>query len=442
MMQTRTQGPGLKAPGLGRRLRSVFQALLAIMAAASPAAAAEVVFIHAGALITDAAAPPRGPATVVVENGRIAAIHDGAIAPAPGARLIDLSRYSLMPGLIDTHVHLISDPTVRASAVNQTPQYGVAVALHNANTLVQTGFTTVRDLGPDQFLSQAVRDAAAAGLHPAPRVVSAAMLSIIGGHGQLTGMNPDVMDALDRGTTCTGVDECTARVRLAARNGADAIKVMATGGWQTRVGGRVAQFTDAELRAIVDTAHSLNMRATAHASGAEGTAAAIRAGFDTIEHGTFGQENEARLMRERGITFSPTLSALNYLRETVGTGVYPPDVDARNAEVAAVMGRMFGAARRAGVRIVFGSDSGVFPHGRGIGEAELMARLGSMTEREVLASATTVAAEVLGLSNETGRIATGMAADLIAVDGDPLRDLSALRRVRFVMARGRIVRQD
>lgn len=436
-MGRRSRWTNLRALGLAAK---AWTALLLLTMAAS--ASAETVLVRTGRLLAAADAPLRGPSTIVVENGRITAIHDGAIAAPEGARLIDLSAHTVMPGLIDTHVHLIGDPVVRASPVNQTLQFGVAVALHNADRLVRAGFTTVRDLGPDQFLSQAVRDAVTAGLQSGPRVVSAAMLSIIGGHGQMTGMNPVVMDALDRGTTCTGVDQCTAQVRLAVRNGADAIKVMATGGWQTRVGGRVAQFNEAELRAIVETAHSLNVRATAHASGAEGTAAAIRAGFDTIEHGTFGEDSEARLMRERGTILSPTLSALNHVRRTVGTGTYPPEVDARNAQVGAVMGRMFRAARRAGVRIVFGSDSGVFAHGEGIGEAELMARLGGMAPREVLAAATLTAAEVLDLSDETGRIAVGMAADMIAVEGDPTSDLSALRRVRFVMARGRVVRQD
>ena len=408
------------------------------------AAIAEPTMIRAGHLITDASAEPRGPTTIVVDNGRIVAIVDGVSSPAPaGARVVDLSRYTVMPGLIDTHVHLIHGPGMTGwNNVNRSREYGVTVAIHNANTLVQAGFTTVRDLGPEASISQAVRDSVAAGLNPGPRVVAAAMLSIIGGHGQAARLNPLVMDALGHGGTCTGADQCAAEVRLAARNGADAIKIMVTGGSLSGSRGLNQQFTDAELRAIVATAHSLHMRVAAHCSGADGVRAAALAGVDSIEHGTFGQDAEAQLMRPHGIMLAPTIMAMSTLRENAGRGLYSPEVEARNAEVISVIGRMIVAARRAGVRIVFGTDSGVFAHGRNAEEALYMSRIGGMAPREILIAATTTAAELLDLTAETGTISVGKAADIIAVEGDPLQDLTALQRVHFVTARGRVVRDE
>lgn len=407
----------------------------------SMTAAAETIAIKAARVITDPALPPRGASIILVENGRITAIGDDIAVPKD-ARTIDLSGYTVMPGLIDTHVHLTFDPNISWNPVTQTREYAVAITLHHAETLARAGFTTVRDLGPDQFFSQAARDAVAAGLHPGPRIIAAAKLSIIGGHGEPARMNPKVMDALDRGTSCTGAEECAAKVRLAFRNGAQAIKIMATGGSMTPGNALGQHFTDTELTSIVKTAHGLGMRVAAHSSGADGVRAAILAGVDTIEHGTFGQDAEAKLLRQRGGALSPTLSALDHVRRTVGTGVYSPLVDQKNAEVARVVGRMFQAARRAGVRIVFGTDSGVYPHGEGAHEAELMASLGGMTPTEILTSATTTAAAELDLSSETGSIATGKAADIIAVEGDPLKDVSTLKNVRFVMTRGTVIRND
>lgn len=434
---------GLQRPGAGVARGLLRLSLLFVAAFGAGTAAAETVAIRAGRLIADASMPPLGPSTIIVADGRIVAIEQGAVAAVPaGARIVDLSRYTVMPGLIDTHVHLAIGPSGTGwSSVNRTREYGAAVALHNANTLVRAGFTTVRDLGPDQYFAQAVRDAVTAGLHPGPRVQAAAKTGIIGGHGELGNMNPQVMDALARDTTCTGANECAALVRRAARNGADAIKIMATGGSLSASRGLGQQMTDAELRSIVETAHSLNMRVAAHASGEVGVEAAARAGVDSIEHGTFGRDGAAQLMRRNGVVYVPTLTAMISIRENLGRGVYTPEVEAKNREVVNVIGRMFGAARRAGVRMVFGTDSGVFAHGRNAEEAIHMAELG-MTPREVLVSATSGAAELLGLAAETGALTTGRSADIIAVEGDPLEDLTALQRVRFVMARGRVVRED
>ena len=414
--------------------------LLAIAALfASATASAQTYAIQAGRLITDAAQPARGPATVIVTNGRIARIDNGFVAPA-GATLVDQRARTVMPGLIDAHVHLTGDPGVPfwREAIDSN-ELAAVVGVKNALLTARAGFTSVRDLGAPGYSSFALRDAIRDGIVPGPRIIaSGGALSIVGGHGDISAFRPEVNAALDPGGTCTGADQCALRVREWAKRGSDIIKITSTGGVLSQQGrGLEGHFEPAEIRAITSTAHRLGLKVAAHAHGARGIEDAARAGVDSIDHGTFADAAALQALKANGGWFVPTLMAFTGLRDRIGKNVYTPVVEVKAKQAMAVWGRALAAAHRAGVKIAFGTDSGVFEHGRNAEEAELMVRLGGMTPREVLVSATTGAADLLGIAGETGTLEAGKSADLIAVDGDPLADVTALTRVGYVMAQGR-----
>jgi len=421
-------------------LKRLLAAFLLLFAAS--AATGETVIVHAGHLLADPARPLQGPSTITITDGRITAVAPGLAPPPPSARLIDLSSRTVLPGLIDAHVHLMSVPgnPFWQEAV-QTDDYLALVGAHNALTTVRAGFTTVRDLGSPGTAGFSLRRAIDEGLLPGPRMlVSGQALSTIGGHGDVAGFRPEVIAALDGHNTCTGPEQCAARVRELARAGADVVKFHATGGVLSQGDRGLGQsFTDAEMRAIVDTAHALGLRVAAHAHADEGIAAAVRAGVDSIEHGTFASPATIQLMRQRGTTLVPTLMAFVGIRERLGRGIYTPLVESKVRMTLEVVGRTARLAHQAGVPVVFGTDAGVYEHGRNAGEfAELVERAG-LTPAEAIAAATTGAARLLGLDSEIGRIAPGFSADLIAVEGDPLADVRVLQHVGFVMVRGRVV---
>lgn len=417
-----------------------FLVLLAVAFAAP--AAAETVVVHAGRLITDPSRPAQGPSTVTIVDGRIQSIAEG-LRPAPdGARLIDLSARTVLPGLIDMHTHLTGEPDDEfwRQAVD-TDEWAALLGARNAHVTARAGFTTVRDVGAPPQAIFALRRATAEGIVAGPRIVtSGGGISIIGGHGDVSGFRPEVLEALSGGNTCTGPMECAARVREASRAGSDLIKITATGGvLSQQARGLDQHFTDEEMRAIVETAHSLGMKVAAHAHGPRGIEAAARAGVDTIEHGTFADAASIRAMRESGTALVPTLMAYTGIRERLGTGVYTPQVEEKVRQTLDQVGRAARAARAAGVPVVFGTDSAVYPHGRNAEEFLLLVDLAGMSPAEALTSATTAAATALGMENEIGRIAPGYSADLIAVDGDPLTNLATLNDVEFVMVRGRTI---
>ncbi|WP_156256221.1 metal-dependent hydrolase family protein [Sandarakinorhabdus oryzae] len=415
--------------------------LIAALLLASPAAA-ETFAIKAGHVITDAAKPALGPSTIIVTDGRITAINP-ASAPIPaGAILIDQSSRTLSPGLIDSHVHLTGDPgTPFWREAVDSAELSVAYGMKNARLTAKAGFTTVRDLGSARLAGFAVRDAINSGLFPGPRILAAGpALSIVGGHGDTSGFLPAVNDALDQGNTCTGATECTARVREASQRGADVIKFTATGGVLSQQGRGLDQhFTEDEMRAIVTTAHSLGLKVAAHAHGPRGIEAAARAGVDSVEHGSFIDDAGAKVLAGTKGWLVPTLMPFRYTAEQLGKGVYTPVVEAKVRAILARRGKQISIARAAGARIAFGTDAGVFPHGRNGEEAADMVEYGGMTPRDVLISATTGAAELLGLSSEIGTLEPGKAADIIATDGDPAVDAKQLAQVRWVMARGKVV---
>ncbi|NBS23776.1 MAG: amidohydrolase family protein [Altererythrobacter sp.] len=421
----------------------VFSGLMAAAAALmSSPALADTTIIHAGAVLTDADSRPSGPATITVTDGKIVSIVDGFSPTPEGATMVHLDEHTVMPGLIDLHTHLSGDPggDFRDAAVNPAEWYSF-VAAKNARITALAGFTTIRDLGArsDQVM-QSLRRATAEGFVPGPRIIaSTRTIAIVGGHGDTNGFNEHVNDALDNDFSCTGPIECSEKVRLASKYGADLIKITATGGVLSQQGrGLEAHFTDAEMRAIVKAANSLGLEVAAHAHGARGIEAAAKAGVQTIEHGTYIDEAAGKAMRENGTVLIPTLMAFQGIKQRLGKGIYTPVVEDKVQQVAAFAESIIERAIMYDVKVAFGTDAGVFSHGLNAGELALM-RNGGMSDREVLASATTGAAEVLGMEDEIGRIAPGFSADIIAVKGNPLEDVSVLENVDWVMVRGRVV---
>jgi imidazolonepropionase-like amidohydrolase len=424
-------------------LRKFLLAAVALIAA--PSAHAETFAIQAGRLIVDASKPARGPSTVIVENGRIARIEDGATAPA-GATVIDQRSRTIMPGMIDVHVHLTFDAG-KPWYEGLTPKYSEAFAattgLKNALAMARAGFTTVRDLGSGPTAGLAARDALKDGTFPGPRVlVSGPALSMIGGHGDsAVGFNPELAEAInDEGQlgVCTGANECAQTVRKLAALGVDVIKFHATGGvLDPGALGLEQHFSDAEMKAIIDIAHSLHLKTAAHAHGAGGILAAVRAGVDSIEHGTFIDDAGVAEMKRRGTYYSATLMAFSGLNQYIGKGIFTPNSEAKARQALALWGNGLNRAYRAGVKIALGTDSGVAPHSQANQELALMVSKGGMTPRDALVAATKGGADLLNLSSETGTLDPGKSADLIAVEGDPLADPSAVTRVDYVMVQGK-----
>ena len=400
--------------------------------------------VHAGVLLADAREAPKRQQSLVIEGTRIKSITAGFIDPPPGATVIDLRDKFVLPGLIDCHVHLTMQfgPDFRVQLVTDSdPKIGFNAA-HRAALTLGAGFTTVRDVGalgnPDVIF--ALRDAIAEGTIAGPRVLCVGVIiSPTGGHGQLHGYRQDVCACVHSTSgRCDGVDDCRRAVRQQVSYGADAIKFVATGGVlsDTKTG-LDQQFTREEIQTIVDTAHALGRRVAAHAHSAAGINAALEAGVDSIEHGSFMDDRSIELFLEKGAFHVPTVIAgMTVLELSKG-----PDMSEAQAEKARIVGKQIKDALtrsyKAGVRIAFGTDMAVGRHGENAREFRYMEEAG-MSARDCLAAATVNAAELLNISELAGTLAPGKSADIIAVDASPLEDLTELERVRFVMARGAV----
>jgi imidazolonepropionase-like amidohydrolase len=428
--------------------------LLACAAALLPVAAAAqtpsgpVTVIHAGRLLDRPGRAPRGASTLTVRGGKITEVRDGHVAAPAGATLIDLSDRFVLPGLIDSHVHLDSDRAGNEGLLagfTESPQLGAYETLWNAKKTLQAGFTTVRNLG-DPGGTLALRDAIARGWAEGPRIVDAGRsISTTSGHMDARlGVAEDLHAAIGAENLCDGVEECRKAVRTQVARGADVIKIATTGGVNSRIGaGLGKQMFDDEAKAIVETAHMYGKKVAVHAHGADGIAVALRAGADSVEHGTLIDAESLRLFKQTGAYYVPTLSTVNGYLERIARdpNAYPPEVRAKIDWRIGITGKALEKAVPAGVKIAFGTDAGVSKHGRNADEFELMVKHG-MTPAQAIQAATVNAADLLGLAKEIGTLEPGKDADLIAVAGDPLQDVTVLKRVGFVMADGKVHKNE
>lgn len=415
--------------------------------AASPATAqatSVVQYIHAGQLLDRPGQAPRGASTIIVRDGRVAEIRDGFAAPESGAELIDLKDRFVMPGLIDLHVHLWGmrgEPLQRrASALNRDDADDMLYAIGNARDTLMAGFTTVRDLGGNARGMRALRDGVARGDVAGPTIVQAGSgISVTGGHGDGTnGVREDIAEMLiaHQVNTCNGVEDCRRAVRQQVGLGAQVIKFMATGGVLSNVSGGLGRAMEPdEMKAVIDTAHGLGRKVAAHSHAAEGSLAAVQAGVDTIDHGTFLDDRTIAAMKSRGTWLVPTMMAPRAAVAQARSGQLPPATIPKAEEAAAAAIESHRRAIAAGVKVAFGTDSGVSPHGDNAQEFALMVEAG-MTPARALRAATVDAAEALGMTDSLGTIAVGRGADIIAVAGSPLDDVRRMERVDFVMRRG------
>lgn len=402
-------------------------------------------YIHAGRLIAVPGQAVRGPSTVIVDNGRIIEIRDGHAAPAePGTSVIDLKDKTVLPGLIDSHVHLSSDRGGEAgllSWVREEPQMHALEAQMNGMKTLRAGFTTVRNLG-DDGATLALREAIRRGWVQGPRIIDAASsISTTGGHMDgRGGLSDELVAHLPNPEyLCDSVESCRRVVRRQIDRGADVIKFATTGGVNSGTGLATRMYED-EAKALVDTAHAYGRKVAVHAHGADGIKLALRAGADSIEHGTVMDDEIIKMMKARGTYYVPTLSTVNGYLERLAKdpNAYAPDVRKQIDWRIGITGQSLLKAYPAGVKIAYGTDAGVSKHGRNADEFELLVKFG-MPPVEALKAATVNAADLLGLANEVGTIEAGKSADIIAVSGDPLSDVTVLKKVEFVMARGNVV---
>jgi imidazolonepropionase-like amidohydrolase len=438
-----------------KRIEAFIAALVlsALLAAASPAGAATTL-VHAGELLAVPGEKTQSEKTIVVRDGAIVSIEDGyrdaagAGLPPGEVSLIDLSDRFVMPGFIDLHVHLSSEtsPGQKLMMVTLDDADMALNAAMNARKTLMAGFTTVRNLGSRGRHIMALRDAIAAHKVPGPRILDAGhSITPTGGHADVHGYRPEVNEVLATSGACDGPDDCRRAVRLQVARGADVIKVTATGGVLSEVGaGTGKQFTDEELRAIVETAHALGRKVTAHAHAKAGIDAALQAGFDSIEHGMWADAGTMKLFKRQGAWLIPTVYPITYVGTTPEEmrngpfGFLPPVILDKLFALGRQPKDMTRLAYEQGVRIALGTDSGVSPHGENANEFIEYVSIG-MSPMEALMAGTVNAADAGGIDG-IGRLAPGYAADIVAMPRSPLQDIEAVLEVDFVMRDGRVYR--
>lgn len=405
-------------------------------------------FVEAGRLLAD---PSNGVVqrgkTLVIRGNQVVEVRDGFVGDPAQGQVIDLRTAFVLPGLIDSHVHLTGqqNPNSRLEEVTLSDADQAMVGARYARRTLMAGFTTVADLGAGNQAIFALRNAVRNGDVPGPRIIAAgSSVSIHGGHGDINGYRDDVMHLLSSESICSGADNCMRAVRTQVRAGADIIKITATGGvLSNTAAGLGQQFSDPELTAIVDSAHRMGRQVTAHAHGVDGINAFLRAGGDSIEHGTYLDDQSIRLFKANGAWLVPTLLAGDFVARIASgpNNFFTPAQTAKALEAGPKMLDMARRAHEGGVRIAFGTDSGVSAHGDNAQEFALLVRAG-LTPLEAIQAATVGAAEHLRISSEAGKIAPGMPADIVAVSGDPLTDVTELERMKFVMKGGAVYRAD
>jgi imidazolonepropionase-like amidohydrolase len=408
-----------------------------------------VVVVKAARLIDGTGAPAIANAVVVVEDNRITAVGNaGSVNIPANAKVIDLGEVTLLPGFIDAHTHLIGrtlgDPAGENALVRDYESFGAILAVQNARATLMAGFTTVRNVGANgRFDDMALRKAINEGWIEGPRIMTAGhSLGMRGGHCDENGFRPGLFDPGIEEGVADGPDQIRAAVRYQIKYGADVIKTCATGGVLSEgdaVG--ATQYTFEELKAMVDEAHKLERKVAAHAHGTEGIKIATRAGVSSIEHGSFLDEEGARLMKANGTYLVPTLSAAEGVERAAKTGVLRGLRAEKALAAAAAVRNAIKLAVANKVLIAFGTDAGVVPHGSNAHEFQLLVEWGGMSNMEALVAATSSGAKLLGWEKNIGTLTPGRWADIIAVSGDPLKDIRATERVVFVMKNGVIFKQ-
>jgi imidazolonepropionase-like amidohydrolase len=424
-------------------------ALLAGTTAFAQGSPEPAIYIHAGTLLDRPGQQPRGASTIIVRAGRIEAIRDGHVAPEAGARLVNLGNQFVLPGLIDMHVHIFNDDDkmrARIEQNNRDIEDNLLIGVDNARRTLEAGFTTIRDLGSDVRSVTALRDAINSGLVAGPTIVAAGRgISITSGHGDgSNNANRDVSRMVREraDNLCNGPEDCRRAVREQISQGADVIKFAATGGVNSNIAGGLNQqmFAD-EMKAIVDTAHMFGRRVAAHAHGQNGIKAALEAGVDSIEHGTYTDAQTNALFKKNGAWLVPTMVAPHAALAQARAGARSKNTLAKAEEAAAAHHKNVSAAIRDGVKIAFGTDSGVSDHAKNAQEFSLLIKAG-LTPAVAIRAATIDAATLLGREDRLGTIEPGKEADIIAVGASPLNDVTELERVRFVMHRGVVHKID
>jgi imidazolonepropionase-like amidohydrolase len=419
---------------------------LALFLTAGTAAARTV--IHAGALIDGVAAAPRARVTILVDEGRIADVVPGFVPAAADDEFIDLSDDTVLPGLMDMHVHLTGELT-RTSYLDEVvlnpTDLALAAAYFGRRTLL-AGFTTVRNLGDDGMATVSLRSAIRAGRAVGPRIYTAGKaIATTGGHADPTSGWCELLqgDPGPRDGVVNSPDEARKAVRERYKDGADLVKITATGGVLSMASsGDNAQFTDEELAAIVSAANDYGFAVAAHAHGSEGMLRAVRAGVTSVEHGTFMTDEVMKLMKKNGTYYVPTIVAgITVMELAEKEDFLPPVVRPKARRIGPQIQDTFARAYRAGVPIAFGTDSGVSPHGQNAREFELMVEAG-MPPMQAIQSATMACARLLRADKDLGSVEKGKIADLVAVRGDPLADISLLGDVRFVMKDGVVYKMN
>lgn len=402
--------------------------------------------IHAGFLINGVDDKPKSEMTIVIADGEITAVEEGYRTAGAGDEVIDLKGHTVMPGLMDMHTHL----TFENSRASYTERYTLNPgdyayrSVKFAERTLMAGFTTVRDLGSAAQLDTSLRDAIARGDIVGPRIFACSKsIATTGGHADPTnGLRRDLReDAGPAEGVINGPDDARKAVRKRYQDGADVIKITATGGvLSLAASGQNPQFTEEELKAIVETAHDYGMKVAVHAHGEEGMRRAVEAGVDSIEHGTYMSVKVMRLMKKRGTYYVPTILAGHTVAERAKeAGYYPAIIQPKAATIGPLIQNTFARAYTAGVKIAFGTDSGVSRHGDNAKEFGLMVDAG-MPAMEAIQSATMATADLLGVEDKLGSIEQGKIADIVATPGNPLQDITAMERIDFVMKQGQTYR--
>lgn len=421
-------------------IKSVALGAAALVALATGSAQAKTVVVRAAHMIDVLAGKRVDGAQVVITDGRITAVGKSGDAVPAGAEVVDLGQRTLLPGLIDMHVHLTGDPTLSGyRGLEFTDNLSTVIGVANARKTVEAGFTTVRNVGSANYDDVALKQGIELGYVPGPRIVPATYaLGATGGHCDSTEFPPSI--TVPSPQIANTPEEFRALVRKVRKYGAEVIKICATGGVFSKtdsVGAQQMSFD--ELKAVADEAHMLGMRVAAHAHGTAGINDALRAGIDTIEHASLADEESFKLAKAKGAWLDMDIYNDDYiLAEGEKNGVFPESL-AKEKMIGRKQRETFRAAHAAGVKLLFGTDGGVYPNGYNARQFAKMVEWG-MTPIEAIQAATKSAAEALDRTADVGAIATGRYGDLIAVDGDPLADVRTLEHVAFVMKGGEVVK--